>query len=62
LNTAAFNTPLAASAFVTEEVLGDFSSRLLGRVVLSSVVGSFIVYALIGRQPSFLLPAVEGIT
>jgi CIC family chloride channel protein len=59
---AAFNTPLAAIAFVTEEILGDFSSRLLGRVVLSSVLGSFVVYALIGRQPSFVLPAVEGIT
>ncbi len=59
---AAFNAPLAAIAFVTEEILGDFSSRLLGRVVLSSVLGSFVVYALIGHQPAFLLPAVEGIT
>lgn len=59
---AAFNAPLAAIAFVTEEILGDFSSRYLGRVVLSSVLGGFVVYALIGRQPSFILPAVEGIT
>jgi CIC family chloride channel protein len=59
---AAFNTPLAAIAFVTEEIIGDFSSRYLGRVVLSSVIGGFVVYALIGRQPSFVLPAVTGIT
>jgi CIC family chloride channel protein len=59
---AAFNTPLAAIAFVTEEIIGDFSSRYLGRVVLSSVIGGFVVYALIGRQPSFILPAVTGIT
>jgi CIC family chloride channel protein len=59
---AAFNAPLASIAFVTEEILGDFSSRYLGRVVLSSVIGGFAVYALIGRQPSFILPAVEGIT
>jgi CIC family chloride channel protein len=59
---AAFNAPLASIAFVTEEILGDFSSRYLGRVVLSSVIGGFVVYALIGRQPSFILPAVEGIS
>jgi chloride channel protein, CIC family len=59
---AAFNTPLAAIAFVTEEIIGDFSSRYLGRVVLSSVIGGFVVYALLGRQPSFILPSVTGIT
>ena len=57
---AAFNTPLAAISFVLEELLGDLNSRLLGRVVLASVAGAFIVYALIGQQPSFTMPSVDS--
>jgi CIC family chloride channel protein len=59
---AAFNTPLAAITFVIEEIIGDFNSRYLGRVILSSVVGAFVVHALIGRQPAFSLPPVERVT
>lgn len=57
---AAFNTPLAAISFVLEELLGDLNSRLLGSVVLASVMGAFIVYALIGQQPSFVMPSVDS--
>ncbi len=56
---AAFNTPLAAISFVLEEILGDLNSRLLGSVVLASVCGAFVVYALIGSQPSFLMPTID---
>ncbi len=56
---AAFNTPLAAISFVLEEILGDLNSRLLGSVVLASVCGAFVVYALIGSQPSFAMPSVD---
>jgi CIC family chloride channel protein len=59
---AAFNTPLAAITFVIEEIIGDFNSRYLGRVILSSVVGAFIVHALVGRQPAFSLPPVARVT
>lgn len=59
---AAFNTPLAAVAFAIEEVIGDLNSRFLGRVVLASVIGAFVVYALLGRQPAFLLPSVENVS
>ncbi|HUU38697.1 MAG TPA: chloride channel protein [Candidatus Desulfaltia sp.] len=59
---AAFNTPLAAITFVIEEVIGDFNSRYLGRVILSSVVGAFVVHALVGRQPAFSLPPVARVT
>ena len=58
---AAFNTPLAAITFVIEEIVGDLNSRFLGRVVLSSVIGAFVVYALLGRQPAFSLPSIENI-
>jgi CIC family chloride channel protein len=59
---AAFNTPLAAITFVLEELIGDMNSRFLGGVVLSSVVGAFIVYAIIGKQPAFDLPGVQTLT
>jgi CIC family chloride channel protein len=57
---AAFNTPLAAISFVLEEILGDLNSRLLGSVALASVCGAFVVYALVGRQPSFSMPSVDA--
>ncbi|MGO9309624.1 MAG: chloride channel protein [Spirochaetia bacterium] len=60
---AAFNTPLAAITFVLEEMLNnEFGSRVLGGVVLAAVSGALIVQALLGRQPAFSLPSVEGVT
>jgi CIC family chloride channel protein len=59
---AAFNTPLAAVAFVLEEIVGDLSSRHIGKVVLSSVIGAFVVHAVIGRQPAFQLPSIDEVS
>ena len=59
---AAFNTPLAAIAFIIEEVVGDMNNKYLGRVVISSVIGAFVVYALLGRQPSFSMPLLADIS
>jgi CIC family chloride channel protein len=55
---AAFNTPLAATTFVLEEIIGDLNSRFLGAVLLASVIGAFVVHAIIGKQPSFTLTGV----
>ncbi len=55
---AAFNAPLAAVAFVLEEIIGDLNSRSLGSVLLASVIGAFVVHAAIGAQPAFALPPV----
>jgi CIC family chloride channel protein len=59
---AAFNTPLAAVTFVLEEMLGDFGSRAMGKVVLGAVIGAFTVHALVGKQPAFSLPMIESNT
>ncbi len=56
---AAFNTPMAAVAFALEEVIKDFGSRLVGRVMLAAVLGALAVHALVGPQPSFLLPKIN---
>ncbi len=56
---AAFDTPLAAIAFVLEEILGDLNSVLLGSVVVASVLGAFVVHALVGRLPAFAIPEIQ---
>ncbi len=57
---AAFNTPLAATTFVLEEIIGDLNSRLLGGVLLASVLGALVVHGVIGKQPSFTLTGVDA--
>ncbi len=52
---AAFNTPLAAATFVLEEIVGDLNSRLLGPILLASVLGALTVHGIIGSQPSFAI-------
>lgn len=59
---AAFNAPLAAITFILEEFVGDINNRFIGRVVLSSLIGAFVVFAFIGRQPAFKLPSIESVT
>ncbi len=56
---AAFNAPLAAVAFVLEEILEDLNSRFLGPVLLAGVIGAFTVHALIGPEPAFRLPRID---
>ncbi len=57
---AAFNTPLAAITFVLEEIVQDLNSPLIGGIILASVLGAFTVHAIIGRNPAFVLPQIEG--
>ena len=59
---AAFNTPLAAITFVLEEIVQDLNSPLVGSVILASVLGAFMVHAIIGKNPAFVLPQIEGAT
>jgi CIC family chloride channel protein len=57
---AAFNTPLAAITFVLEEIIADLNSRLLGGVLLASVIGALVVHGIVGAQPAFKLSGVEA--
>jgi CIC family chloride channel protein len=57
---AAFNTPLAATTFVLEEIIGDLNSQLLGGVLLASVLGALVVHGIIGRQPAFTLTGADN--
>jgi CIC family chloride channel protein len=59
---AAFNTPIAAVTFVLEEIIGDLNSRLLGGVLLASVVGAFVAHGFLGEQPAFQLQAVGHVS
>jgi chloride channel protein, CIC family len=56
---AVFNAPLAAIAFVLEEVIGDLSSKLVGGILLASIVGALIAHAVIGPQPAFQIAALK---
>ncbi|WP_217494394.1 chloride channel protein [Nibricoccus aquaticus] len=55
---AAFNTPIAAVTFVLEEIIGDLNSRMLGSVLLASVLGALVAHGLLGAQPAFTLHSV----
>ncbi len=59
---AAFNTPLAATTFVLEEIIGDLNSRFLGGALLASVLGALMVHGFLGAQPSFKLTISENST
>lgn len=56
---AAFNTPIAAVVFTLEEVVGDLNAKMLGSIVISSVVAVITAGLLIGDHPTFLIPAYE---
>lgn len=56
---AVFNAPLAAIAFVLEEIIGELSSRLIGGVLLAAVAGALVAHALIGPQPAFQAGALD---
>lgn len=50
---AAFNTPIAAVTFTLEEIIGDLNAKILGSIIVSSVVASITALLLIGDQPTF---------
>ena len=57
---AAFNAPIAAVAFVLEEIIEDLNSRTIGPILLASFVSIVTLFFLQGTQPAFMIPAVEN--
>jgi CIC family chloride channel protein len=53
---AAFNAPITAVLFVIEEVIGRWSARILGAVVLSSISSVVVERWFMGDEPLFGVP------
>ena len=56
---ATFNAPIAGVFFALEVILGEFTTRAFGVVVISSVTAAVIGRAAFGDVPSFPVPAYE---
>jgi CIC family chloride channel protein len=50
---AAFNTPIAAVVFTLEEVVGDLNAKILGNIIVSSIVAAVTAHFLLGNNPTF---------
>ncbi|MEE9281474.1 MAG: chloride channel protein [Myxococcota bacterium] len=50
-----FNAPIAGVMFSMEVILGTFTARSFGMVVLASVASTALVQSVVGRQPAFEL-------
>ncbi|HAF58247.1 MAG TPA: chloride channel protein, partial [Opitutae bacterium] len=57
---AAFNAPIAAVAFVLEEIIEDLNSRTIGPILLASFVSIVTLFFLQGTEPAFAIPPVES--
>ncbi len=49
----AYNTPIAATLFVLEVVIGSFSMTLFGPTVVSAVVSTVVVRSVLGDEPVY---------
>jgi chloride channel protein, CIC family len=53
----AYNTPIAATLFVLEVVVGTFSMTLFGPAVVSAVISTVVVRAFLGDEPIYHVAA-----
>jgi CIC family chloride channel protein len=53
-----FNAPIAGAIFAMEVILGSFTGRSFGVVVLASVASTALVQSVLGREPAFALQEV----
>lgn len=54
---ATFNAPLAGVLFSMEIILGDFTIRTFSPIVISSAIATAVGRALMGNEPTFLIPS-----
>lgn len=59
---AAFNTPLAALTFIIEEFFEKLSPRLMGKLLIATVIGAFTSWIMVGRHPAFDIPGLSSIS
>lgn len=52
----AYNTPISATLFVIELIVGSFSMSIFGPVVVSAVVSSIVTRAVLGDAPLYHVP------
>jgi len=50
---AAFHTPISAVVFTLEEIIGDLNGKMLGGIIISSVLASITAQVLTGESSSF---------
>ncbi|MFZ5916257.1 MAG: chloride channel protein [Chloroflexota bacterium] len=55
--SAVFNAPIAGVIFALEVILGEFTTRYFGTVVIAAVASGIVGRALLGDQPAFHVPA-----
>jgi CIC family chloride channel protein len=58
---ATFNAPIAGVFFALEVILGDFSTRAFGIVVIASVTAAVVGRSVFGNVPAFPVPASQGV-
>lgn len=54
---ATFNAPIAGAIFALEVILGRFTVRYFGAVVISAVAASIVGRSFLGIEPAFAVPA-----
>lgn len=54
---AIFNAPMAAVAFVLEEVVENLNSRLIGAILIAAVTGALTAHFFMGDASVFTIPA-----
>lgn len=54
---ATFNAPIAGAIFALEVILGKFTARYFGAVVVSAVSASIVGRIFLGGEPAFAVPA-----
>lgn len=55
----AYNTPISATLFVVELIVGSFSMAIFGPVVISAVVSAVITRAVLGNAPLYQVAPFE---
>ncbi|MCB0061315.1 MAG: chloride channel protein [Caldilineaceae bacterium] len=56
---ATFNAPIAGTIFALEVIIGSFTIRYFGAVVISSVTAAVVSRSALGNQPAFTVPSYE---